>query len=262
MLHRKLWWIWESSLLLVAGCASSGAELQRQAFIALEADRYDEAADLYSQVIAEDEDSGSAYLGRALAHDRSDRTMQALEDYRRAAKLEPSNSSLPLYLAELQLRRGELAAAREEVRSVLVLSDDDLGRLDRFAALAIAGRIELADDKLYEARDRFRSALALGQHEPELSSQPLFRSVLYLAAHAEYELRRFDRSRSHLQEYLEAVEQAGERPTSGDYYLLTLTSYLDGDFEAAAGHLPHVDPEGRARLASELGDDRFFLAAR
>lgn len=250
-------------LLTAIGCASQKTELQQQGYEALAARQYDEATRLYSLAIDEDAEDGASFLGRGLAHDGADRTMQALADYRRAAELEPESRSPHLHLAELQLRRGDLDAARQEVTEVLANDEDNpVSWLDRFAALAIGGRIELAAGKHYAARDRLQQALEMSRKEPELAALPLHRDVLYLAAHVEYELRRFDRSREYLESYRASAEKAGESPGPEVAYLLALTCYLDGDFEASKRHLSGVSPEGRARLAAELGDERFFLAVR
>lgn len=259
----KGWALGATMLFTAIGCASQKTELQEQGYEALAAKQYDEATRLYSLAIDEDQEDSASYLGRGLAHDGADRTLQALSDYRRASELNPESRSPHLHLAELQLRRGELEAARREVALVLTNEEDNpVSWLDRFAALAIAGRIELAAGQHYAARDRLQEALDMSRREPELAALPLHRDVLYLAAHAEYELRRFDRCRQYLESYQAAAEKAGEPSSPEVSYLLALTSYLDGDFEASKRHLADVSPEGRARLAAELGDERFFLAAR
>ena len=117
-------------------------------------DRTVEAVEAYRRALALDDEHHEALYSLALAYKDLDQLDDALLGLERAAELDPRNGKVIWQLADVEMRRGRFDVARARLEGALALD------LDRPRFLAKLGECHLETGRFGEAEARLRQALA------------------------------------------------------------------------------------------------------
>jgi tetratricopeptide (TPR) repeat protein len=102
----------------------SADALERVAAQELNAENWDKAADIYSDVIRKFPQESQAWLGLALALEKTQFKQKSLDCFRRAAALSPKDSLVHMALALAYEERGRIPEAETELQEALRLNPD------------------------------------------------------------------------------------------------------------------------------------------
>ncbi len=151
-------------LILLAGSALQGADLQAQGLQALDHQQFSQAEQIFSQLAAQDPKDYTALFNLALAESGLQKRDEAISRYRKVLELKPNLFEAELNLGILYLRNKQSAEALPLLNEA-VKQKPDQPRPKRYLADAL-----LAEGKAAEARDLYKQAL---QSDPKLAAAEL-----------------------------------------------------------------------------------------
>lgn len=269
--HRQTSRRWRASLLLLGltgllgtGCSGLRYEdddtLWAESNDRFDSGQYEDSIEYYDEILRRDEEEARALLRRAIAHERTGETSQALRDYARAGELGESRGWL--YRANLNIKTGALGEAEQDLTRV---RNANLDNRDQVVQLTLVGTLRLKQGQTQMAAQSLERATDLGKGYNDADTRRHLANAHYNASDAYYKLGDFSRAYDHMLSYAstsgpsptseqELLEAAPGHLSGRDNFMLGLLAYLNHDYEAAEIHFSRADPDLVDEARKELDD--------
>ena len=153
----------------------------------------------------------------------------------------------PGFIVRSCIRNGDLDAAEADLKGMA--SSSDLETYDRVIALKFLGNIQVTRNQYKFAISYYRQATSLGASASDPLTLRHVAEAHYNLAQCLYVSKSFQESHDRFVLYAQLAPRVGLSVSPQDNYMLGITAYLSGDFQAAKGYLSKADPTLRANAA-------------
>lgn len=224
---------------------------------------YDDAIEVYDELLRRNDVDGKALLMRGVSHERIAAPEKALRDYGKAGT--QGEAAAVLYSANLNLRQGNTAGAEEDLGK---LRGMNLSGRDQVIQLVLLGTLRLKQGRHRLAAQSLERAVESGKGFGDPTARRHLSDAHYNASQAYYHLGDFARAYDHMLGYArgaggvsmseeQLLQSPNEALSGADNYMLGLLAYLNHDYEGAEVHLSRADGELVAKAAEILDDPTF-----